>query len=201
VPWIDDVVTHTTIRSVWGNSVRDRVVHQFATTAERDGPTVHPVDGMCCHTAADHRLWRYRGDLARWTIVDEPWQPWTPQGFIGTNGPHVVQSTLGESKMVGDQVTVRWLVKLVAGTSSAGTIYFTLPPTRGNAGPQQLPVGAGTATDYNTAVTSGVIFFAEFGQVFARKMTDQTPISTPGVPTRDISFTGTFTYRSDSYGP
>lgn len=71
--WIDDVIPGAVIRSAaWGNTVRDRIVQTYATRAERDA---HPLpDGSLCTTAEDRRLWQYRGDLARWIIVNEPWQ-------------------------------------------------------------------------------------------------------------------------------
>jgi hypothetical protein len=75
VPWIDDVVTHTTITSVWGNKIRNRVVHQFTTKAERDGAGVVPVEGMVCHVA-DVNIVYVRTDGA-WWVLAMPWRSYT----------------------------------------------------------------------------------------------------------------------------
>lgn len=40
--WIADVVTRTTIRSVWGNQIRDRTVQAFANAGERDAHATVP---------------------------------------------------------------------------------------------------------------------------------------------------------------
>ena len=197
--WIDDVVTRTTIRSVWGNGIRDAAVLHYATVAERDA-TAHPVDGMVCSTTADRRVWQYRADLAKWVIVLEPWQGWVPQGFVGTAGPLPVQADLAESKMDGDQVTVRWLVKVLNSGYHSSPVYISLPPTRGNAAPQQLPAGIGSATDFGTGLTYTVSFHPEFGRVFARKM-DGTSFMPSPPGGGDCAFSGTLTYRASGYGP
>lgn len=70
--WIDDVLPQTTIRSVWGNGVRDRTVHQFASKAERDAVASSKlVDGMACYTAAEQILWLRRGG-AWWPLAIPP---------------------------------------------------------------------------------------------------------------------------------
>lgn len=70
MPWIDDVVTRTTILSSWGNTVRDHVVHTFANTAERNAAA--PKVGMFAYQVDTRRLMRW--DATGWVIVDEPWQ-------------------------------------------------------------------------------------------------------------------------------
>jgi len=84
VGWIDDVVSHTTIRSVWGNQVRDRVVHVFASKAERDAQA-HPQDGMLCHTSDTHIT--YVRVSGQWWVLAMPWRAYTPKSwFADVNG-------------------------------------------------------------------------------------------------------------------
>src|SRR5436189_6225534 len=49
---LDDVITQTTIRSVWGNTLRDQAVTQYATVAERDAKTSVTPDGSLCTVTA-----------------------------------------------------------------------------------------------------------------------------------------------------
>lgn len=77
--WIDDVVTHTTIRSVWGNTIRDRVVHQFASKAERDAATVVPVEGMMCQLADSGFVYVRRQNA--WWVLAMPAAPYTPAAW------------------------------------------------------------------------------------------------------------------------
>jgi hypothetical protein len=51
--WLDDVVSHTTIHSVWGNGVRNQLVQIFDTTAERDSRTAVLPNGSECWVLAN----------------------------------------------------------------------------------------------------------------------------------------------------
>ena len=72
MPWIPDVYTNLTIYSTqWGNLIRDRVHHVFATVAEMKATAV-PIVGMvayCVDTKTE-----YRWDGTGWLILNEPWQ-------------------------------------------------------------------------------------------------------------------------------
>lgn len=196
--WIDDVVTHTTIRSVWGNGVRDRTVHQFASIAERDAaPASSRQDGSLCATAADKRLWRYRVDLARWIIVDEPWQPYSPQCFVGASGALPSQIDIAETKMTGDLVTLRIVAKVTPG-GALGTMFINLPASRTNKESPQSGAGVLAATDYRTGLTTGAAPVMEFGRFYGRTMADWSAVGPTGL---DFSLSGTFIYRSSGYGP
>ena len=81
MPWIDDVVSHTTIRSVWGNNIRNHVVHTVASKAERDA-TVVPQEGMRVY-CADTRFTYVRVGSA-WWVESMPWAPFTPRAWMGT---------------------------------------------------------------------------------------------------------------------
>lgn len=194
--YLNDVAPFDTIQSLWGNTVRDRTVTPYDSIAQRDAQA-HPLEGMLCTTAADHRLWRYQS--GRWTILDEPWQGWTVTGAIG-NTPIAVQNDWAQNKMTGQHVVVQWAVKILNQGYSGGAVYFSLPPTRGNAGPQQMPVGNGTATLFAQGLTYPVYFCTEFGRVFARKMSDGQSVA-PAPGGGDVYFIGTFQYQSDSWGP
>jgi hypothetical protein len=52
MPWLDDVVTRTTIRSVWGNTVRDRGHHIFDTPSEANAHVANLPDGATCYVTS-----------------------------------------------------------------------------------------------------------------------------------------------------
>jgi hypothetical protein len=115
--WIDDVVTRTTIRSVWGNSIRDSVVLHFATKAERN-TTAHPVDGMCCYCADTQSVYLYRAG-AWWPAVT-PWRSFTATLWFyrGLSGAWFSQTGTGfqEARIQRQMDTV--YVRCVAGWDS-----------------------------------------------------------------------------------
>ncbi len=75
MPWIPDVTTNQTIYSTqWGNLIRDRVHHLFATVAEMK-TTAAPVPGMVAYVTGTAS--EYRWDGTGWAIIDEPWQDHT----------------------------------------------------------------------------------------------------------------------------
>lgn len=80
--WMPDVAPATTIRSAWGNAIRDRVVFQFATVADRDNKA-QPVDGMLAWTRQERSLWLYTSIFTNsmWRVVFEPWHS-VPIGTI-----------------------------------------------------------------------------------------------------------------------
>lgn len=66
--WIGDVIPRTTIRSVWGNAVRNQLVQRFASAAERDGASPRQP-GMLGFVDADHGF--------SYTETDNTWRPLT----------------------------------------------------------------------------------------------------------------------------
>jgi len=93
--WIDDVVSHATIRSTWGNSIRDRVVKDFANAADRDSHTAQVVDGTLATTADDQRLWRKHAGV---------WLPALPYMAQGTNG---ADTNLANGQVFNNAVTMQ----------------------------------------------------------------------------------------------
>jgi hypothetical protein len=91
--WIDDVITRTTIRSVWGNAIRDRVVHQFASKAERDASNVHPVEGMCCQLADSGFMYVRR--QGAWWVLAMPWAPFNPKAWFAPTTSPTTYTPLG----------------------------------------------------------------------------------------------------------
>lgn len=69
MPWINDVVPYSTILSTWGNSVRNHVVFDFASQADRDTHNSTLTDGAVCWTADTKSLWVKR---------DGAWRPIVP---------------------------------------------------------------------------------------------------------------------------
>lgn len=79
--WIDDVVAHTTIRSVWGNQVRDRVVQTFGTLAEAQTHLAALPQGSVIHTDDSGLL--YHKFAGAWKPVFPAVVEGTP---VNTNG-------------------------------------------------------------------------------------------------------------------
>lgn len=79
--WIDDVVSHQTIRSTWGNSIRDRIVQTFDTLAERDTHLATLPNGAVVFVAETGLLY---------DKVQNAWRPLQAAFAQGTaqGGPH-----------------------------------------------------------------------------------------------------------------
>lgn len=54
-----NVIAGAPIASTWGNTIRDRSVMVFATTAERDSSIPAPTEGMVCYVIATKILYVY----------------------------------------------------------------------------------------------------------------------------------------------
>jgi hypothetical protein len=95
--WIADVVPFATIQSLWGNQIRDRVVHDFASKAERDA---HPLpNGSVCITL-DSNIVYVKNNAGVWWVLEMPYrEPFTPRAWTSPAGDgsnlmeHVVSST------------------------------------------------------------------------------------------------------------
>lgn len=75
MPWIDDVVPYTTILSTWGNRVRDRVIADVASVAERDAKITAPHDGQAVWCAAEQVL--FVRVLNQWQVAHMEWRAYT----------------------------------------------------------------------------------------------------------------------------
>lgn len=83
MPWINDVVPNEAISSSqYGNAIRDKVIHQFDSVAQRNAQAV-PQRGMHCWCIAEAT--EYRHDGTGWVILDEPWQTQTNPKLQGAN--------------------------------------------------------------------------------------------------------------------
>ena len=156
MPWIDDVVTHTTIRSVWGNTMRDHVVHVFASKAERDAQAV-PRDGMLCHTSDTHITYVRVGGA--WYVLAMPWRPFTPKAWfadVNGNGRTLmgnssVQVALWSQSMGQCHVVAQYVAVLPATTSPTDvTVNVGVPLTAAAGGPAGYAriVASSTAAAY-----------------------------------------------------
>ena len=81
--WIADVVPEENISStMWGNLIRDRVVHTFDSEADRNATSV-PRPGMLSWSILENRLALWMGTDPGWVILFEPWRAWTPVVWSG----------------------------------------------------------------------------------------------------------------------
>lgn len=76
--WLPDVAPYGTIQSLWGNSIRDRVVQTFADRAEADSHLASLPNGAVVHLDSDGTL------LTKTAGV---WRPVFPGIVRGTNAP------------------------------------------------------------------------------------------------------------------
>lgn len=157
MPWLDDVVPQTTIRSVWGNSIRDRVVMTYANKGERDAQP-SPKEGMVCHVADIDIV--YLRHANTWQVLEMPWRPFTPRAYqadvngngriqLGLSSTQVAQwkQTLGRCSVLGQFVAV-----IPATTSPYDlTIYLWAPVTAQAGG----PAGYARLVPASTAVAHG----------------------------------------------
>jgi len=56
--WVPSVAAGAVIESTWGNAVRDRLMHRFASTADRDTNWPAAPSGAMCITTDTGRMWR-----------------------------------------------------------------------------------------------------------------------------------------------
>lgn len=92
--WVQDVAPkHVISSSQFGNPIRDRVIHQFNSVAERDA-TARPVVGMMCYCLTEATYYAYLypkpwynvgapplGPL--WCIWDTGWVAWPAELWSG----------------------------------------------------------------------------------------------------------------------
>lgn len=87
--WIDDVVTHTTIRSVWGNQVRDRLVQTFADMGEANTRLAALPTGSVCHLDSTGLLYHKFANSWR------PMLPATVDGAVAGGGLYLTGQQSG----------------------------------------------------------------------------------------------------------
>ena len=87
--WVSDVAPKMVISSSqYGNPIRDRVVHQFASAAERDA-TARPVSGMMAWCELEKTLYIWQasaqesGAADTWQVFETAWMPWSPDVWSG----------------------------------------------------------------------------------------------------------------------
>jgi hypothetical protein len=77
--WIANVVDGQIILASWGNPIRDRVTHTFATTTERDTAVPTPTDGMRCYVTG----------VGFQVAAGAKWYTEQPAGAVGVVAPAV----------------------------------------------------------------------------------------------------------------
>src|SRR5262249_26202166 len=92
--WINDVFPKEVLSSSqFGNLIRDRVVHQFNSVAERDATAI-PKLGMMCYCVAEKTLYIFEAPVLwwnigapaiapQWCVFDTGWVTWSPQVWSG----------------------------------------------------------------------------------------------------------------------
>jgi len=155
VPWIADVVTRTTITSVWGNAIRNRVTHQFANRAERDAAGVVPVAGMMCVTLDTGCVWIY---TTRWVPFSTPWKSWSPVIFSNpsTGATQTVATAAAQYRYSSPtSVLVQCDASMTAqAVMGVGQMQTNLPvPLGAAAGNNVMVAGAGYGINYRTGLT------------------------------------------------
>src|SRR5580765_5544818 len=107
MPWINDVVPYTTVLSTWGNNVRNRVIYDFASAADRDTHNAFLSDGAICYTTDTQTLWTKRAGA---------WYPLTP-ATVGGNTYAVTNSPMAKLADVTSPVGFRTGVLVYSGRS------------------------------------------------------------------------------------
>jgi hypothetical protein len=125
--WIPDVLTRTTIRSVWGNTIRDQVVQSFATSADL-AAQAHPVEGMLAWATQERTLWLYVTALGGWRVVAEPWRPLPLSGFSCTNQVHATGGLIEYRRFNLQYAKCRGMVMTDGGVNFVGQQVLTVFP-------------------------------------------------------------------------
>ena len=138
MPWIDDVVTHTTIRSVWGNTIRDHVVQVFTNRSERDTNAAKMIEGDLCYVVTEKALYVRRPSAAQgFGTLFSDWANYTPIVVVGAYNP-TLTANYSKWRLVGAR-RVEYVTQFVA----------TVPP--GVPGGCQFSVPIASAADIGAA--------------------------------------------------
>ena len=153
MPWIDDVVTRTTILSTWGNTIRDHAVAIFATVAERDANAAKMVEGALCVSVADRSVFVRRAAAANGfgTFVMPP-VPFAPQVYLSGVLETVSVDYAYWQRIAPTRVAAAWRWS-ITGPNYSGTpaLNFQVPvPAAANAGTAKVMIGAGFVQDLAT---------------------------------------------------
>jgi hypothetical protein len=131
--WIADVVPEEVISStMWGNVVRDRVVHVFDSDADR-AATANPRVGMMSWTLDELRLSVWLSSEAGWLILWEPWRAWTPDVWSGpTSTFPMVANRSSQWRHIGFEAEVFLSVTVTLTSTVPEDLIFVLPPVAPN---------------------------------------------------------------------
>jgi hypothetical protein len=124
--WIADAVPYATIRSSWGNTVRDHVYQSFASVAERDAQAV-PKEGMKCWCTAEQIEFVYT--QGQWWTTDADWRQYTQHAWGSVMGPLTPTGTpTAWFKISGKRhVDVMFIGTFTPSNANAGAAQFSLP--------------------------------------------------------------------------
>lgn len=128
--WLDDVIPHQTIRSVWGNSIRNRVVQTFDTIAERDAHTAGLPDGAVATVTAEKVDFVLVGGA--WWVLDMDYRSYPAQWWWDSLGGAGVPVLAGADVVWKNQMgTIHALGTMSYTVQSAstriGVVYIRAP--------------------------------------------------------------------------
>ncbi len=147
MPWLADVAPYDTIQSLWGNTVRDRIVHPFASRAERNAQAAPKQGTMCwCQDVATLYVWHN----SAWVVVQMPWRNYTAKAWAVD--PNNVASRLPLN--VTGQVKASW--RQCLGVCQVSADYQAALQPNTSPVSYWLAVG-GPATDLNSG-TGGAVY-------------------------------------------
>lgn len=128
MPWIDDVVTHTTIRSVWGNTIRDHTVGIFANVAERNANGPKVIEGALTWSIAEAELAVRRASTPLgWWILDQPLRSYACTLYSGAN-PIATNTIYAAWRRRDGDTAEGWVVaQTTAGSFGGIEMLFSLP--------------------------------------------------------------------------
>lgn len=134
--WIPNVAPYDTIQSIWGNQIRDRVVMEFATIAERNSSIPAPHDGQVCWVIAESVLFVRFGNA--WRVLDMDWRTFpggAGQTLAAMSGAAVSDVDLTWKNQLGRCSALGSFTFGTGGQSPGGTMYLRAPVPSAKPGP------------------------------------------------------------------
>jgi len=131
MPWLDDVLPQTTIRSVWGNTVRNQLVQSFANVPERDSHAASLPDGALAYCIAEDRLFMRRAaSPGGWRTMSMPYTSYTPGVRVGANmvpPANILFNRRHYRRVNGTTIHVEFWLGIAWGGILGGAVQIDLP--------------------------------------------------------------------------